>query len=744
MTVNSSVAAAVDRGDGVSTVFTVPFYFLADGDIIVQLFDISTGAETDLTLGTHYTVQGAGNQSGGSVTLAVAPPDTHDIRRARNVTIDQQVDYTPNDKFPAEVTEQALDKLTMICQQIDSTRTHAVRFNDYENIDGLLPQPLQRANTAYTFDANGFPQFAPLPSALGAGDMRLDTFVAGVDFTPGVTTTLNLSRAPLSGSNTWANFDDSEQFDFTLSGASITFTDGQVPPNPIPIPVGITKVRVRSGTTLSVGMPAQQSVTNDSVADGAGIESDKLLYVPPWVGAAPRIVTNRLADRADIRDWDVGAGSGDNDDTSAMQKAHASGQLIHYGKGTFVLEDTVSMAAGGIVGAGIGQTVLQFTDTGSKDAINWTSSGGGIGSFTPLFRDFAINGSLAKTLGSAITVDASPMSTSFALFDNVSIENMPIGFNLLRASFWKIRGCNALNYLHWAVNIANNFLNDEGDSSISDCVFNTAVDGDSQQAGVNYQSSGGLKVTNTKILGGMNSLVVSYDGATSTSILLLANNSFETNPALGGFGVFIGRVSGSGSFGRIFITGNEIAGANGINIGNAGVTGFSDQIGITGNNIVANGGAWGLLLQGVSNFNIGTNTIQCVSPSSTGVMVDANCVNGHVDPQIISGALSGANKIVNQSASTTVSGRKQKGTTSGVVCGTGYGSLFQGAAAVAFAVPYAVAPNISDIKCSPHDTSGGGVAAYATNPTTTGFTMVAISATNGGAVACNWEAEGII
>lgn len=269
MTVNSSVASVQYTGDGVSTTFPVPYYFLDDSHLEVLSSLVSTGVTTTLSLGTDYTVLGAGSQSGGAVVLTTPPDVGYDLYIGRDVPIDQQVDYTPNDKFPAEVTEQALDKLTMIAQEINGKFSRSVRFPVYESTDGELPPAFARASQIYGFDAGGAPVMYPLPSSLGAGDLRLDTFVAGVDFTPGVTTTLTLSRAPISKGNCWAYWDADPQLDFTLDGNQIIF--------PTPIYEGISAVVVRIGTTLSIGVPPQQSVGDDAIA---------------WTNLLSRVVTN--------------------------------------------------------------------------------------------------------------------------------------------------------------------------------------------------------------------------------------------------------------------------------------------------------------------------------------------------------------------------------------------------------------------------------------------------------------------
>lgn len=125
MTVQNSTSSASYNGNGVTVVFTVPFRFLSNDHLLVTRTDVATGVVTPLVLDSigpnGYSVQGAGAPSGGTVTTVTAPTGAPVLQRIdikRNVPITQLTDYIANDDFPAESHESALDKLTMICQQL--------------------------------------------------------------------------------------------------------------------------------------------------------------------------------------------------------------------------------------------------------------------------------------------------------------------------------------------------------------------------------------------------------------------------------------------------------------------------------------------------------------------------------------------------------------------------------------------------------------------------------------------------
>jgi hypothetical protein len=70
------------------------------------------------TLTTHYTVTGVGVPGGGNVVFGVAPTAGAIVVICRDTPRTQETDYVEGDAFPAESHEQALDKLTMIVQEI--------------------------------------------------------------------------------------------------------------------------------------------------------------------------------------------------------------------------------------------------------------------------------------------------------------------------------------------------------------------------------------------------------------------------------------------------------------------------------------------------------------------------------------------------------------------------------------------------------------------------------------------------
>lgn len=116
MTVSSEVNYIEYNGDGVTTTFPIPFYFILNSDISAQIAD-ADGNITDLTYGVDYSVSGAGSSSGGSATMNTAYASGYKILFYREPPATQETAYYENGKFPAKSHEKALDKLTMLIQR---------------------------------------------------------------------------------------------------------------------------------------------------------------------------------------------------------------------------------------------------------------------------------------------------------------------------------------------------------------------------------------------------------------------------------------------------------------------------------------------------------------------------------------------------------------------------------------------------------------------------------------------------
>lgn len=130
MAIQSEISQISYLGKGsAGTGYPVPFYFFDDTDLRVSRTD-AAGVVTQLSLGTHYSVSGAGNTSGGSVTTTTAYGGSDRITIARIVPATQPLTYEENDRFPAKSHERGLDRLTMLAQQVGRAAKRCFRLGD--------------------------------------------------------------------------------------------------------------------------------------------------------------------------------------------------------------------------------------------------------------------------------------------------------------------------------------------------------------------------------------------------------------------------------------------------------------------------------------------------------------------------------------------------------------------------------------------------------------------------------------
>lgn len=173
MTISTTTSRASYNGNGVTTVFSVPFRFFASSDLVVELVTVSTGASTTLALTTHYTVTGADDESGGSLTMLTAPAVGERLVIRRVITATQEVDYVSGDPFPAETHERALDRLTMLSQQGEEVTARALVFPSGDTASGEIPAVVTRANKLLGFNSSGELEVTA-PASGSAAELALD------------------------------------------------------------------------------------------------------------------------------------------------------------------------------------------------------------------------------------------------------------------------------------------------------------------------------------------------------------------------------------------------------------------------------------------------------------------------------------------------------------------------------------------------------------------------------------------
>lgn len=147
-------------GDGVVTSF--PFYFkiFKAEDVLVVRAD-SAGAETTLVLNSDYTVTLAPDQNtspGGTVVLAGALMIGTTLTIASRLLNLQPVDLTNQGGFYPRVINDALDRLTILVQQLAErvSRSLKMAISTPSGVDPQLPAPTPETLIGWNSQGTGF------------------------------------------------------------------------------------------------------------------------------------------------------------------------------------------------------------------------------------------------------------------------------------------------------------------------------------------------------------------------------------------------------------------------------------------------------------------------------------------------------------------------------------------------------------------------------------------------------------
>lgn len=296
MTVSTTTSRVEYAGNGSTTAFSVPFYFLANGDLKVYKAGVLQ------TLTTHYTVSGAGNPAGGTVTFLSAPTTGQAVVVFRDPALTQNTDYVPNDPFPAESHERALDRLTMIAQRNRDLVGRAFVLSDGDTSGASTTLPSPEANKVIAWNSAGTAlqnrDATDFATALTYADRRVETFTGN-----GSTVDFVLAETPAVIANTDIDIEGVSQVpgvDYQLLADGVTIRFDAAPPN---------------GQTICVKYGQAVAQSRDDAAT--------VYYAPAGTGAVSQSVQAKLRETVSVKGFGA-VGDGVTDDTAAIQAAAAA------------------------------------------------------------------------------------------------------------------------------------------------------------------------------------------------------------------------------------------------------------------------------------------------------------------------------------------------------------------------------------------------------------------------------------
>ena len=149
--------------DGAKTAYDFPFPVFASEDLFVY-FD---GAQQF----SGFTVSGAGETEGGTVTFDTAPANGVTVRLERCMPVERLTDFLEGGDFSARSINTELDFLTAAIQQVARDQESMLRYDPSENPSELtLPARNLRAGQVLGFDGAGNPVPVSTEGTMAAPD----------------------------------------------------------------------------------------------------------------------------------------------------------------------------------------------------------------------------------------------------------------------------------------------------------------------------------------------------------------------------------------------------------------------------------------------------------------------------------------------------------------------------------------------------------------------------------------------
>lgn len=146
MTINSTdITSGPYTGNGITTVFSYTFKINTKDQLTVYEFD-TDGNVSELTLEDDYEVYGMGTDGGGVIErLAGALPTGYKWYIRSDYVETQEVNFSSQGGFFPDVHEGALDKLTILTQQLSDRIRRSLKFNDWsieaDSTNVIVPDP---------------------------------------------------------------------------------------------------------------------------------------------------------------------------------------------------------------------------------------------------------------------------------------------------------------------------------------------------------------------------------------------------------------------------------------------------------------------------------------------------------------------------------------------------------------------------------------------------------------------------
>lgn len=185
MTVATTVAKSRYAGDGSTTAFPTGFKFVQNSHVRVVLRS-AAGAETVWTEGSEYSLSGAGNPSGGTVTVSTSPTDfTPAVGETLVVKLSipqiQDSALPLGGAFPSTTVEGMSDLAALRDQELGEELSRTLKFKETTALEDLeMPEPEASKVLAWNSGATALENIdKPADGAAGADGADGNTILNG-------------------------------------------------------------------------------------------------------------------------------------------------------------------------------------------------------------------------------------------------------------------------------------------------------------------------------------------------------------------------------------------------------------------------------------------------------------------------------------------------------------------------------------------------------------------------------------
>ena len=331
MTLDSTTSRVQYTQAGATTEWPVTFKFLDNEDLIVvtTLDDV----DTVLTLDTDYTVTGAGDDEGGTVTISPAVASGTLVTIYRQIDLDQPTQLTVAGGWYPTVHEAVFDRLTMQIQQVQeqADRSLKIGVTDTRDPEDIIDDIFEarddaQAAAASAEDAATRAEVAATTAAYYGHEGTLSSGEGTITLPWAYDTSVGV-EVYLSGVKQAASaLDFTDAYTVTLDTTVSADTDYEV----------VSSVGSRSGLDTMLAASGGSALVG---------------FLQDGTGASARTVQSKLQDFVSVFDFmsaaqiaDVKAGTALVDVTAAIQKALDSGAgLVFAPAGKYLVTATLKI-----------------------------------------------------------------------------------------------------------------------------------------------------------------------------------------------------------------------------------------------------------------------------------------------------------------------------------------------------------------------------------------------------------------